>query len=199
MKRSHDEAETDATSVASTSPMQLPPFGYGTPYPAPPGTVDPSLFGQHEPTLSGVTTRDFAPAFPPNGMSNMYNSHPNWNLQAIDPRDSQQFIYNGSPQAMGNGNPGDTPLFPFQTQQQPGVFDRSTPPGSTPPSMFDMSGIDFAGLDFLQNFTPGGYVGGSNEANDMEQFWQNFASEPLQQPFGALAENGNGAPYEANG
>ncbi|KZW03958.1 hypothetical protein EXIGLDRAFT_715981 [Exidia glandulosa HHB12029] len=219
LKRSHDEAEnTDATSIASTSPMQLPPhqtFGYNQ-YPAPPGTVDPSMFNQPESTLSGVTVRDFAPPFP---QQNVYNgAQSSWNLQAIDPRDSQQqqqFIYQGSPLSMngsGNGN-GDSALFPngtsgngvdptmfsFQGQaSQPGGFDRNTPPGSSPPGMFDMSGIDFAGLDFLQNFTPGGYVGASNDGqNDMDTFWQNFVNEPLQQPFGALAEN-NGT-YESNG
>ncbi|EJD53845.1 hypothetical protein AURDEDRAFT_110574 [Auricularia subglabra TFB-10046 SS5] len=220
LKRSHDEAaNTDATSIASSSPMQLPPhgsFNYPAHYPAPPGTIDPSLFGASDPSQSaGVTVHDFAPQYSSHGQTiPMYAgpsaTQPNWNLQAIDPRDNQpqqqqSFGYSGqgfgnaNGNSMGSGSMDPSLLFPVQsgTSGPPSAVDRSTPPGSTPPGMFDLSGIDFAGLDFLQNFTPGGYT---NEPTDMDTFWQNFGSEPLQQqPFGALADNGGGVNFESHG
>ncbi|KAH7100638.1 fungal-specific transcription factor domain-containing protein [Auriculariales sp. MPI-PUGE-AT-0066] len=209
LKRSHSEADRgDTLSNASTSPQQLPPipqFTYPNSYPA--NSVEPHLFAPADTQMQGINTHDFAQPFPPERAAmDAFSVAPNWNVAGFDaPREQvaqpSQFIYNG---VSGNGQ------FPMDTRRlslsvQPPVsgpasaVENGTTTGGTPPRLFDMSGLDFAGLDFVQNFTSGGYLGGTSESADMDHFWQSFDSQqPLQQPFGALAET-NGFNYGNHG
>jgi len=150
--------------------------------------------------MQGIQVRDYANTFQPpqprsvsEGTANgMFAPPPNWNMHPFDPhQDTQQqpYIY----PALNGGVPLDPRRVSLPVVQPtsgpPSAVDRGNTPSGTPPRLFDMSGLDFAGLDFVQNFTPGGYMGTHNEPAEMDLFWQNFDNQPLQQPFGALAEN----------